>query len=86
MKININIEGEAKEIAALALELQGRQSEKKILLDGSVIAEAIRGKPTQISLAQAREIARRVQKYDKRMAVSQSSKLSGSSESFSCDQ
>ena len=25
MKININIEGEAKEIAALALELQGRQ-------------------------------------------------------------
>lgn len=42
MKININIEGEAKEIAALALELQGRQSEEKILLDGSVIAEAIR--------------------------------------------
>lgn len=42
MKININIEGEAKEIAALALELQGRKSEEKILLDGSVIAEAIR--------------------------------------------
>lgn len=44
MKIKINIEGEAKEIAALALELQGRQSEKKILLDGSTIAEVMQEK------------------------------------------
>mgnify|MGYP001124847807 CR=1 FL=1 len=42
MEVTINLKGEAKEIAALALELQGRQSEEKILLDGSVIAEAIR--------------------------------------------
>ena len=48
MKININIEGEAKEIAALALELQERQSKKKIMLDGSAIAEAIRGKVAEV--------------------------------------
>lgn len=44
MEVTINLKGEAKEIAALALELQGRQSEEKILLDGSVIAEAMQEK------------------------------------------
>ncbi|WP_162613364.1 hypothetical protein [Gemmiger sp. An50] len=35
MKLNINIEGEAKEIAALALELQGRQGKavNQLVLD-----------------------------------------------------
>ena len=44
MEVTINLKGEAKEIAVLALELQGRQSEKKILLDGSTIAEAMQEK------------------------------------------
>ena len=46
MEVTINLKGEAKEIAALALELQGRQSEEKILLDGSVIADAMQEKTT----------------------------------------
>ena len=48
MEVTINLKGEAKEIAALALELQERQSEKKIMLDGSAIAEAIRGKVAEV--------------------------------------
>ena len=44
MEVTINLKGEAKEIAALALELKGRQSEKKILLDGSTIAEVMQEK------------------------------------------
>ncbi len=44
MEVTINLKGEAKEIAVLALELQGRQSEKKILLDWSTIAEVMQEK------------------------------------------
>ncbi|OUP20179.1 hypothetical protein [Gemmiger sp. An194] len=44
MEVTINLKGEAKEIAVLALELQWRQSEKKILLDGSTIAEVMQEK------------------------------------------
>ena len=39
--VEINIAGTAKEIAALVLELQGRQERAPICLDGAHLAQAV---------------------------------------------
>lgn len=60
--MEITIKGSAKEIAALALELQERRTYSP-------------------SLTEAREIARRVKLYDKRMGANQTSRSRSSSAS-----